>query len=137
MIGSVAEGADRSLLGAAETLAIPYDIVLPCPPDCFREDFTSEESQAEFDRLYRGARHVVEPEHGSTKEAGYLWASGVILDHAHVLLAVWDGGPGNGLAGTAETVSRALDRGIPVYWIHADATQAAKILEPKSAARAR
>jgi hypothetical protein len=136
-MSSVAEGADRHLLGAAATLNLPYDLVLPCPPDCFLEDFTSAESRSEFEQLQQGARRVLQPDGDPSKEAGYLWASEIILDHADTLLAVWDGGPGNGLAGTAETIQRALDRGIPVYWIRADASEAATLLEPRTEARAR
>src|SRR5687768_624009 len=61
LLSSVAEGADRLLLAAAGELAIPYACVLPCPPDCFREDFVSRESRDEFDRLLEAARSVVYP----------------------------------------------------------------------------
>jgi len=117
LVCSVAEGADRLLLAASIELGMPHDLVLPCSPNCFRGDFHSSVSREEFDRFLQGARSIVQPAAPIDKESGYLWASEAILAHAHILIAVWDGKPGHGPAGTAETVSRSLQRGIPVIWI--------------------
>jgi hypothetical protein len=48
---SVAEGADRLIIGAAHGMGIPYTCVLPCSPECFEEDFGSAYSIAEFRRI--------------------------------------------------------------------------------------
>lgn len=117
LVSSIAEGADRILIASSIELNIPYDCVLPCSPACFREDFQSHGSIVEFDRLLEAARSVTLPTEPLEKESGYLWASESILDRANALIAVWDGAPGDGPAGTAETVTRALKRNIPVIWI--------------------
>lgn len=131
VVCSVAEGADRLVLKAAEGLGIPFDCVLPCSPDCFRQDFDGQESHKEFDRLLRDVRSVEMPDASVDKEAGYLWANGRVLQRADVLLAVWDGKQGNGPAGTAETVKRARLLGIPVIQIEADAPHEICLLEPE------
>jgi hypothetical protein len=131
LICSIAEGADRLLLSAAANFGIAYDCVLPCSPDCFRDDFRSQESRDEFDRLLAGARMVVQPDESIDKETGYLWTSNTVIDRADMLIAVWDGGPGHGPAGTAETVARALTRGIPVIWIPTHSPYIVRMLEPK------
>ncbi len=117
LVCSVAEGADRLLLSAAARFDVPYDCVLPCSPACFREDFHSPESCAEFDVLLEGARSVLYPETPLDKEAGYIWASEAVLYHADLLIAVWNGKPGNGAAGTADSVARAMARGVVVVRI--------------------
>jgi hypothetical protein len=120
LISSVAEGADRLCLTASRLLGIPYVCVLPCPPDCFREDFSSARSRSEFDQLLEAAEFVIQPEVELDKELGYFWASEFILDRADVIVAVWNGEPGNGIGGTGDTVARALERGIPVTWIFSE-----------------
>ncbi len=130
LLSSVAEGADRLLLASAAELGLPYDCVLPCSPECFRVDFASPDSRGEFDRLLETARSVMQPEMPFDKEEGYLWASEAVLARADTLLAVWDGGSGNGAAGTAETVARARKRGIPVIWIPTEPPHTVQVLEP-------
>lgn len=131
LLSSVAEGADRVLIASAVELDISYDCVLPCSPTCFREDFHSHGSIDEFERLLEAARSVTIPTEAMDKESGYLWASDFILDRAVALIAVWDGAPGHGPAGTAETVTRALQCGIPVIWIPTHMPHTVRRLEPR------
>lgn len=134
MLCSVAEGADRLLLATAVDLGIPFDLVLPCSPECFRQDFHSTDSREEFDRFLHGARTVTQPDGPDDKEPGYLWASETMLERTNTLVAVWDGGPGHGPAGTAETVASALTRGIPVIWIPTEPPSDFQLIEPRAEA---
>ena len=119
LLVSVAEGADRLLIESAARLGIRYECVLPCSPECFAEDFSSLESIREFQTHLAGAEAIAMPESDPTERIqGYLWASRTILSRTDVLLAVWDGTPGNGPAGTAHTIDIATGREIPVIWIH-------------------
>lgn len=129
LASSVAEGADRLFLAAAEGMGLAFDLLIPCTPACFREDFTTDTSQSEFEDLLTKARSVTAPEPPMGKEAGYLWASESLLDRSDVLIAVWDGGVGHGPAGTAATVARARERGIPVIWIPSHPPYAVRRLE--------
>jgi hypothetical protein len=118
LVASVAEGSDRLLIRSASHQSIRYQCVLPCSPRCFSEDFSSPASIREFEQLLDGADRVLAPEsEPEDKLSGYLWASHHILDCADLLLAVWDGEPGNGPAGTADTIDFASGRDVPVLWI--------------------
>ena len=130
LLSSFAEGADRLLLATAAELGMQYACVLPCAPDCFREDFVSRESRAEFERLLDAALSVVYPDWPLDKEAGYVWASEAVVDRCDILVAIWNGAPGNGPAGTAGTVARALARGIPVIWVSTEPPHTVRRLEP-------
>lgn len=136
LIVSVAEGADRILIEAAIDLGIPYVCVLPCSPVCFAEDFPTVESVETFQRQLALAIDIVGPaEDPADRLDGYLWVSQYLLDHADVLIAIWDGEDGNGKAGTADTVETAIRRNIPVIWISADAPHEAVPYEPLAIGR--
>lgn len=129
LISSVAEGADRLLVEIALEHEIPWDCVLPCAPSCFRQDFATQSSLEQFERLLASARSVSRPDPPLDKESGYLWASNAVLQAADILVTVWDGGPGHGPAGTAETVARARSMGMPVIWIPSHAPYVIRRLE--------
>jgi hypothetical protein len=122
MLVSVAEGADRLFIEAAISRRIPYSCVLPCSPRCFESDFDEPQSIAEYHQLLSGARSIVQPEIDPVERVGgYLWANHYILDRADVLVAVWDGKPANGPAGTGDSVEDAEERCVPVIWIPTEA----------------
>jgi hypothetical protein len=54
----------------------------------------------------------------------YLAASKYLLSEVDELIAVWDGRPSGGLGGTADVVSAARERGLPI-----------KVIWPQGAAR--
>jgi hypothetical protein len=115
---SVAEGADRLIIQAAHRAGIAYQCVLPCSTECFAQDFEREESVQEYHRLLADANRVIHPDVDPIEKLdGYQWATEYIVDHADVILAVWDGGPSHGPGGTANAVELASERGIPVHWI--------------------
>jgi hypothetical protein len=122
LLVSVAEGADRLFIEAAAELGVPYICVLPCSPACFEEDFDSPASIERFRELLAGAEAIVQPDaEYANRVGGYLWASHYIIDRADALVAVWDGAPANGPAGTGDSVTNAGARCIPVIWIPTDA----------------
>ena len=45
------------------------------------------------------------------------------MRNCDLLIAIWDGKPGKGRGGTADTVHFAANFGPPVWWIHADRDQ--------------
>jgi hypothetical protein len=134
LLVSLAEGADRLFIDAAVALDIPYVCALPCSPECFEEDFADSASIAQFRAQLAGAQSYVQPDvDPADRVAGYLWASRYIVDRADVLVAVWDGAPANGPAGTAESVEEAGGRSIPVIWIPVEPPHEAVALAPTSA----
>ncbi|MDQ5852388.1 MAG: hypothetical protein M3380_10030 [Chloroflexota bacterium] len=82
-------------------------------------DFESAESKTEFLRLLDQADDVIELPAVATREAAYDAAGLYILDHCDVLLAVWDGQPAQGQAGTGEIIAQARERGLPIVWVPA------------------
>lgn len=122
LLVSVAEGADRLFIEAAASLGIPYTCVLPCSAHCFEEDFESVASIEQFRDQLAGAMDIIQPdtEH-LDRIGGYRWASDYIVEHADVLLAVWNGEPANGPAGTGDSVADAEMRSVPVIWIPSEA----------------
>ena len=128
---SVADGADRLIIQAAARLGIPYTCVLPCSPGCFEEDFLIRASVLEFRSLLEGAQEIVEPpQKASSRLEGYSWVNELIVERANVLLAVWNGEPAKGAAGTANSVALATRRGCPVLWISSQPPHDAVWLPP-------
>ena len=90
-------------------------------------------SQREYRELIARANRVVElpgVRDGVGDGEAYAAANQVMLDHADLLLTVWDGEPARGLGGTAEIVAQVQARGKPVVWI--GSRTAARDLPPRS-----
>jgi hypothetical protein len=121
ILSGLAEGADRLVAGIAmETLDAALVAVLPMPSAEFESDFDSAASKAEFAEMLQkalGVREVEAPsgvpgwkEPGEARNERYARVGAIIVDHAQVLFAIWDGEPSRGTGGTAEVVSW-FDRG--------------------------
>jgi hypothetical protein len=121
VVSSLAEGADRLVVRRAMArpggarLVVP----LPLPAADYEADFGSEESKAEFHALLERADEVVELPRAPTRTAAYAAAGEYVLRRADALLAVWDGRPAQGEAGTGAIVALARARGLPIARVHA------------------
>lgn len=120
ILSSLAEGADRLVVQQAmkrgnTSLFVP----LPLPKDEYLSDFRSPSSQKAFLRLLEQAEEVITLPAASTREEAYQAAGLYILDHADILIAIWDGQGAQGTAGTGEIVAEARQRELPMVWIHA------------------
>ena len=124
MLNSLAAGADLLCADAAEELGIPVTAALPMETDEYEKDFDAKELE-HFRHHLRQAESVFTAPYAEAAEkgrnAGYRQAGIYIVEHAHLLLALWDGKTKEGVrAGTAATVSFALngdwepEEGIPV-----------------------
>ena len=115
MLSSLAEGGDLLCADAAEELGISLIAALPMERKIYELDF-SEEALLRFAHHCARAEQVFVapateaiPEVGPNQDFGYRQAGIYVAAHCHVLLALWDGGPGTAAAcGTAETVDFAL-----------------------------
>ena len=123
LISSLAEGADR--LAASVAVDLGYELValLPMAPDQYEQDFSSDESAAEFRRLIQGRTVFTLPSTGSDRTKCYVAASGVLISNSDLLLAIWDRLPSNGAGGTADTIAAADAQETPTVVIaaHGDA----------------
>ncbi len=115
MLCSLAEGGDLLCAEAAEELRIPLIAVLPRPREDFEKDF-SESARIQFCHHCGRAVQVLVappteavPADGGGRDFQFRQAGIYVAANCHVLLALWDGGPGTEAAcGTAEAVDFAL-----------------------------
>jgi len=117
-ISALAEGADR--LVAREILREPgamLEVPLPLPPAEYMQDFDTKCSRQEFESLLRRADLILTMPTSPSRTEAYEAAGHYIVDHCHVLLALWNGKPARGQGGTAEIVALALRRHLPLIWI--------------------
>ena len=109
-VSPIAEGADR--LVARTVLKRPdadLIVLLPFAPERYLKDFTTETSKAEFKSLFEQAlsHRVVTGDFRLSDEECYERIGRDVVDHADVLIALWDGRPARGVGGTASIVDFA------------------------------
>jgi hypothetical protein len=116
LVSSLAEGADR--YAAQQAIALGYELQCPLPfaRDEYLNDFETDASAQEFNRLLDDTEHttaILELD-GSRDRASesYLAAGRVLLSQSDVLLAIWDGEDPRGEGGTAQIVAEAGLRNI-------------------------
>jgi hypothetical protein len=120
ILSSLAEGADRIL--AIKFLLLPHAslwVPLPLPEDKYVEDFNTLESKQEFLRLLGKAERVIRMPPTKKRGEGYRLAGNYLLANSDYLVAIWDGKPARGSAGTGGIVALARERSLPLIWIHA------------------
>jgi len=120
VLSSLAEGADRILV--KRLLSIPNVCLwapLPLPEEEYLKDFETSKSKEEFIHLLGKAEWVINMPVTDKREEAYLAAGKYIIENSDGLLAIWDGEPAQGEAGTGEIVALARERGLPLAWIHA------------------
>ena len=118
LLCSLAEGGDQLCADAAEELGIPLIVALPREREDYERDFT-DSAKARFAHHCARAEQVfvvppteAMPENGNPRNFQFRQAGIYVATHCHVLLALWDGGPGTEAAcGTAEAVEFALRGG--------------------------
>lgn len=121
LVSPLAEGADQLVVRRAFALGHRRLIVpLPLPKDDYVRTFASADARAEFLSLLAQADEVVVMGRALTDVETYYAVGRWVLDHADVLVAVWDGRPPGGEAGTGAIVEEARARGLPMVWVHTD-----------------
>jgi hypothetical protein len=115
VVSALAEGADR--LVVHECLrrdGATLEAVLPLPVDEYTKDFDTAVSRREFADLVSLAVVVEVAETMPTREQAYERAGHLMVDRSDAIVAVWDGLPARGRGGTADIVTYAQDRRVPV-----------------------
>ncbi len=114
MLNSLAEGADQLCAQAALELGIPLAAALPLDREEYEKDFSGSALDSFRSLCDRAERCFVTPAAEAVPDSPdrsffYRQAGIYVSAHCHVLLALWDGGPGkDGGCGTADAVSFAL-----------------------------
>jgi SMODS and SLOG-associating 2TM effector domain 1/SMODS and SLOG-associating 2TM effector domain 3 len=114
VVSALAEGADRMVAQGALERGAGLEVILPLPPADYLTDFEPGTSRSEFRGLLSQASAVTELPASGTRAQAYERAGRAIVDRSDVLIALWDGQPARGRGGTAEIVSYAQRRGVPV-----------------------
>ena len=117
MLSSLAEGGDLLCADVAEELGIPLIAALPRERTDYERDFSDEAKLRFFHHCSRSEEVFVTPPTEAVPDGGpgrdyqFRQAGIYVAAHSHILLALWDGGPGTEAAcGTAEAVDFALNR---------------------------
>ncbi|WP_033215242.1 hypothetical protein [Kitasatospora phosalacinea] len=108
----LAPGADT--LFADAVLARGARLVAVLPGPCYPDAGATAAERAAFDRLRAAAHRVIVLPAPRLGPAAYAAANDRLLRLADRVVAVWDGGPGNGPGGTADMVAAARAAGLPV-----------------------
>ena len=131
---SLAEGSDRIV--ARNALSRNWKLIAPLP--FARADYECDfpKTVPEFRELLadisKTGGDIVELDGTRDKEAAsYCEAGQFIIQHADIMIAVWDGNPAKGEGGTAQIVSEACERAIPVLQIRADQPHSLYLLQTR------
>ncbi|BAJ29914.1 MULTISPECIES: hypothetical protein [Kitasatospora] len=117
-VSCIAKGADAIFADAV--LSLGGELVVVVPSADYRQAKVKPDHAEEFDRLHRAAAEVVVMPHAEADREAYEAANGELLRRADHLFAVWDGRPGSGRGGTADTVAGAREAGVPVTVVWPD-----------------
>jgi len=128
VLSPLAEGSDRLVARVALDVGVRLIVPMPLPQDIYEQDFSSDDSRAEFRQLLSQAESsYVLPllagnttdgieQHGDQRNRQYAQVGALIAKLSQVFIALWDGRTGAGhddkVGGTGEVVRFRLE-GIP------------------------
>lgn len=118
VLSPLAEGADR--LVAQEILKVPgsvLEVALALEKSDYMQDFETDESKAEFEKLLSQARTVRQLPCLDDRVIAYEQVGRYVVDQCDVLIALWDGKSSAGRGGTQEIVQYARESKCPLVWI--------------------
>jgi hypothetical protein len=119
-ISSAAFGADLLFAEQMQRRGHPLQLVLPFPPERFRQDFTEQpDDWSRAERTIARAIAVDLAAPAATSGDAYLEAGVRTIERADIVIAVWDGEPARGVGGTGDVVAYARSIGRPLVIIDA------------------
>ena len=125
VVSSLAEGADRIVAG--QVLAregARLEVVLPLAAEEYLNDFGSDESKADFERLLARDDNYDVVRTATSREHAYELAGLTVVDRSDVMIVVWDGETSGGRGGTAEILKYVRRWRRPVVLIRVSANGA-------------
>jgi len=121
LLSPLAEGADR--LVAEEALALGYALEVPMPFAAAEYEKDFPETVAAFRALLGQAGGnvlMLDGARGEDEARSYEAVGRWVARNCDLLIAIWDGGKGQGRGGTAEIIRFAARHERPVWWLRAD-----------------
>ncbi len=117
----LATGADQLAATSAHAHGYYIRALLPFAPDEYCRDFAEGHERDEFlQQLHAADESFALPGLRSDQDEAYVMVGKAVIAAADILIAIWDGGEGNGPGGTAHVVDLALRGGVPVIHIMVD-----------------
>jgi hypothetical protein len=113
-LSCLADGADQIFARAVLDAGGRLEAIVPAQR--YRDGLPAE-AHPEYDALLAQAARVYHLPFTESTAHAHMRASEYMLDHADELLAIWDGKPARGYGGTADVVTAAHDRDMPVHVI--------------------
>lgn len=153
LVSPLAEGADRLVASVALELGYQLDVPMPFPQAEYERDFqipdrdtaTNAASLAEFRALLAQAVPAADSGpprilaldggRGDDEAASYGAVGRLVVRNCDLLIAVWNGRPGKGSGGTADTVRFAARGGPPIWWLDAEGEAPPRWVEGLAALR--
>ena len=123
LLSPLAEGIDQLVAQSALDEGYCLHVVMPFAQPEYEKDFRDPAVLDRFRSLVTNARLgaiQIDGVRGEDEAASYEAAGRFMVRNCDILLAVWDGEVGRGRGGTEEVIRYAVDRGVPVYWMHVD-----------------
>jgi hypothetical protein len=116
----LASGADQIAARSAHAVGYQVSALLPFVAEEYRNDFEGPELD-EFEGALDAAHDIVAlPGARSDPVDAYVHVGMALIEAADIMVAIWDGGEGNGRGGTAHVVELALESSVPVIHIAID-----------------
>ena len=116
-VSSAAAGADLLFTESCLELGLPLRIFLPLPKEQFRNDF-DEPTWKRAECVLARALSVEITGASETRAERYYECGIETVQQSQLLIALWDGGQGHGMGGTADMVHFAKEQGRPIVWIN-------------------
>jgi len=113
-ISTLADGADQLFAQAVVDLCGTLEVIVPAA--AYRAGLP-EQAQSSYDDLLRQANDVYQLDFRESTAEAHMAAGRELVNRSDVLLAVWDGQPARGFGGTADIVTYARSRMVPVHVI--------------------
>lgn len=113
----LADGADQIFARTILDLGGALEVIIPA--STYRDGLPAK-YHPEYDQLLTAAHNIHRLPHVISDESAHMDASNHMLSLADHVLAVWDGKPARGYGGTADVITEAHARGLPVTIIWPD-----------------
>ncbi len=112
VVSSLAAGADQLVAAALQRMGGLLEVVIPCA--AYESTFDVAESRESYRSLLASAALTRYLPYTEPSEEAFLAAGRQVVEASDEVVAVWDGLPPRGLGGTADVVTYARSRAVPV-----------------------
>jgi 8-oxo-dGTP pyrophosphatase MutT (NUDIX family) len=116
LYAALAPGADQLCIATAHELAISVEAVIPCAE--YEGIFKGEDAVSIYHQLLARCRKIHQLPAQHCSDEAFLEAGHWIVEHADLVLIVWNGYPAGGKGGAADVASYARSMRRPFLHIH-------------------